>query len=350
VQTPSADPRTRNLASTISCQAKGDTALACCTRRRNLKAVRRLVRSLLLAGAAVAACVGLGGAWIASAPRPAFSSAHVPILDEAGDVGRGGIVFRAGDCASCHASPGQSDHLRLGGGLALDSPYGIFHVPNISSDPTDGIGGWSTEDLANALLSGVSPKGQHYYPAFPYVAFAHMRLEDVRDLMAYLRTLPPVPGRPPPHELPFPLTIRRILGLWKLLYLDRSPIKNDPGRSSAWNRGHYLVEALGHCAECHSTRNSLGAVKASARFAGGPDPSGTGYIPNITPAQIGGWSEADIATMLKTGATPDLRVVGSSMADVVRNTSGLPDSDRGAIAVYIKALPARPTPLPAGNR
>ena len=291
----------------------------------------------------------MGGAWIASAPRPAFSGAHVPILDEAGDARRGEIIFRAGDCSSCHASPGQNDHLRLGGGLALDSPYGVFHVPNISSDSKDGIGSWSTEDLANALLSGVSPRGQHYYPAFPYVAFAHLRLEDVRDLMAYLRTLPPVSGRPPPHELPFPLTIRRGLGLWKLLYLDRSPIETDPSRSPAWNRGHYLVEALGHCAECHSTRNVLGAVKSSARFAGGPDPSGTGYIPNITPAGIGGWSASDISTMLKTGATPELRVVGSSMADVVRNTSGLPDSDRDAIAAYLKALPAGPTPLQAGN-
>jgi mono/diheme cytochrome c family protein len=309
----------------------------------------RFGRPLLLA-AVVVVGIGGGGAWIASAPRPAFGGVQVPDLDAPGDARRGELVFRAGDCASCHASPGQGDRLRLGGGLALDSPFGIFHVPNISPDCNDGIGRWSIEDLANALLSGVSPKGQHYYPAFPYVAFAHMRLEDVRDLMAYLRTLPAVSGRAPPHELPFPLTIRRGVGLWKLLYFNRLPITNDPGRSPAWNRGHYLVEALGHCAECHSTRNSLGAVKASARFAGGPDPIGTGYIPNITPARIAGWSEADISKMLQTGWTPELRSVGSSMADVIRNISGLPNTDRDAIATYIKALPPSPTPLPAGDR
>ncbi len=99
--------------------------------------------------------------------------------------------------------------------MVLDSPFGAFHVPNISPDPTDGIGRWTTADLANALLTGVSPQGEHYYPVFPYPAFAHMKLDDVRDLMAYLRTLPPVSGRVPPHELPFPLTIRRGIGLWK---------------------------------------------------------------------------------------------------------------------------------------
>jgi mono/diheme cytochrome c family protein len=172
----------------------------------------------------------------------------------------------------------------------------------------------------------------------------------VRDLMAYLRTLPAVSGRAPAHELPIPLTIRRGVGLWKLLYFDRLPITSDPGRSPAWNRGHYLVEALGHCAECHSTRNSLGAVKPGARFAGGPDPSGIGYIPNITPARIAGWSEADISKMLQTGMTPELRPVGSSMADVVRNASGLSNTDCDAIATYIKTLLPRPTPLHGGDR
>ena len=112
--------------------------------------------------------------------------------------------------------------------MALGSPFGTFFPPNISPDPRDGTGRWRTIDLANALMTGVSPEGRHYYPALPYTSYGHMRMEDVRDLMAYLRTLPPVQNTPPPHELHFPATIRRFIGFWKLLYLDRSPIEDDP--------------------------------------------------------------------------------------------------------------------------
>jgi mono/diheme cytochrome c family protein len=290
--------------------------------------------------------LGAAGAWIVTAPRPRFSDSQSAALEQPGDVERGRLVFAAANCASCHASPGQSDRLHLGGGMALASPFGTFRVPNISPDPDDGIGRWRTIDLANALLSGVSPTGQHYYPALPYAAFAHMRVDDIRDLMAYLRTLEPVSGRPPPHELSFPFTIRRFIGFWKIMFLDETPITDDPAHDAAWNRGHYIVEAMAHCAECHSSRNIFVAVKPSERFAGGPDPVGTGFVPNITPAHIGDWSEEEIVDLLTTGKTPKGNKVGSTMADVVTNTSILPESDRRAIAAYIKSLPPRPTPKP----
>jgi mono/diheme cytochrome c family protein len=287
---------------------------------------------------------GMAGTWMIAAPRPAFPHDGDAVLNAPGDPVHGRDVFSASDCASCHASPGQPDRLRLGGGLALASPMGVFYVPNISSDSIDGIGAWRTVDLANALMSGVSPARRHYFPALPYTSYVRMRPEDVRDLMAYLRTLPPVKGRPPPHELPFPLNIRRGIGIWKLLFFDRQLDKPDTTRDATWVRGRYLVETLGHCAECHSTHNLLGAVEASTRFAGGPDIGGVGFVPNITPQHIGHWSANDIAEMLRTGKTPDLRAVGSSMAGVVENTAQLPQVDRDAIAVYLKSLPARPTP------
>jgi mono/diheme cytochrome c family protein len=294
----------------------------------------------------VTAGVAGTAAWVLSAPRPAFSKDSDGTLAQPGDPAKGQLVFAAGDCASCHASPGQPDRLRLGGGLALASPFGTFRVPNISMDPVDGIGTWRTIDLANALLSGVSPDGSHYYPVFPYPSFAKMQLGDVRDLMAYLRTLPAVAGRPPPHDLALPFRIRRLIGFWKLLFFDRTPVVPDSNHDGPWNRGRYLAEAVAHCDECHSSRNLLGAIKPETRFAGAEDPEGVGYVPNITPTRIGAWKWEDITETLKSGNTPDHGRVGSSMSDVVTNTAMLPQRDRDAIAAYIKSLPARPTPRP----
>jgi mono/diheme cytochrome c family protein len=130
------------------------------------------------------------------------------------------------------------------------------------------------------------------------------------------------------------------------LYFDRQPVASDPSRGEPWNRGQYLAEAVAHCAECHSSRDIFGAIKPKTRFAGGKDPEGVGYIPNITPKRIGDWKQEDIAEVLKTGVTPNHGRVGSSMADVVTNTAMLPKSDRDAIAVYIKSLPSRDTPKP----
>jgi mono/diheme cytochrome c family protein len=301
----------------------------------------------LLAVLLVTTVVGsLAALWIVTEPRPALSADSAAPFGQEGDSARGRDIFAAGDCASCHASPGQPDRLRLGGGLALASPYGTFRVPNISMDPVDGIGSWRTIDLANALLSGVSPTKAHYYPALPYPSYAKMQIEDVRDLMAYLRTLPAVSGRAPPHDLTLPFRVRRFVGLWKILFFDRKPVDSDPNRGDSWNRGQYLTEAVAHCAECHSSRNLFGAIKPKTRFAGGVDPEGVGYIPNITPTRIKDWSEADVAEVLKTGNTPNHGRVGSSMSDVVINTAMLPQRDRDAIAVYIKSLPARDTPHP----
>jgi mono/diheme cytochrome c family protein len=293
---------------------------------------------IVLAGAAIVA----GSAfWWLTEPRPAFSRAQWENYEQGGDVARGRLVFEAGGCSSCHATLGQSDRLKLGGGLQLKSPFGSFTVPNISPHPEDGIGAWKVVDLANAMLTGVSPDGAHYYPAFPYTSFQRVRIEDIRDLMAFLRTLEPVAGKARHHDLAFPFNIRRGLGLWKLIFLGGESLAADPAKSSEWNRGRYLVEGLGHCAECHSPRNLLGAVVADRRFAGGPNPTGKGRVPNITPddSGIGQWSQKDIVELLASGLTPDGDSVGSSMAEVVRNTAELPQSDREAIATYLKSLP-----------
>jgi len=281
--------------------------------------------------------------WALTAPRAAVRADLA--LEQGADAARGRVVFFAGGCASCHMTPKQDDPLRLGGGLELKSPFGSFYAPNISSHPADGIGRWSAADLANAMLAGVSPAGAHYYPAFPFTSYAGVRLEDVRDLMAFLRTTPPVEGRAREHDLPFPFNVRRTLGVWKALFAPApAPVRDDPARSPEWNRGRYLVETLGHCAECHSPRNALGGLVAAQRFAGGPELEGQGWTPNITPHGLKDWTKGDIAYALDAGLTPEGDSLGASMAPVVRNMAQLAKEDRAAIAAYLLSLPAREGP------
>ncbi|HEY5216884.1 MAG TPA: cytochrome c [Pseudolabrys sp.] len=288
--------------------------------------------------------LGLVAVWFLTIPATVPESAlaaHTP------DLANGKEMFLAGGCASCHAVPKQEDRTRLGGGLALNSPFGTFYVPNISSDPKDGIGAWSEAQFVTALNKGTSPNGAHYYPAFPYPSYQRIGFDDLRDLFGYLKTLPPVAGRVRDHDLPFPFNIRRTLGGWKLLFLDGQLFKPDPAQSAQWNRGAYLVNGAGHCAECHSPRNALGAVIPSLRFTGGPAPDGQGGVPNITQYKLKDWTAADIAGTLADGMTPDADRVGGNMVEVVRNTSQLTAADRLAIAAYIKSLPAVEGAAPA---
>jgi mono/diheme cytochrome c family protein len=148
-----------------------------------------------------------------------------------------------------------------------------------------------------------------------------------------------VSGKVRDHDVPFPFNIRRNVGIWKLLFMDDRPFQPDPARTSTWNRGAYLVNSFGHCAECHSPRNFLGGIIAAQRFAGGPDPEGKGWVPNITQKGINDWSTKDIAYFLESGQTPDGDSAGGSMVAVIKNTSQLKAEDRDAIAEYLKSLP-----------
>jgi mono/diheme cytochrome c family protein len=255
------------------------------------------------------------------------------------NLANGLTTFNAAGCSSCHAVPGQPDRLRLGGGLAIPSPFGTFYAPNISPDPADGIGRWSEAEFVTAVTKGVSPAGFHYFPAFPYPSYQHAKVDDIRDLFAYLKTLAPVSGKVRDHDVPFPFDIRRDIGIWKWLFMEAKPFMPDTSRSAPWNRGAYLVSSLGHCAECHSPRNFLGGIITAKRFAGGPNPEGEGWVPNITQKGLGDWSVNDFAYFLETGELPDGDSAGGSMVRVIRNISQLPAEDRAAIAEYLKSLP-----------
>jgi mono/diheme cytochrome c family protein len=294
------------------------------------------MKKILIALVLLPVCI-LAAGWVLTVPMmPRIAlTAYNPGL------ANGRTMFLIGGCSSCHAVPKQEDATRLGGGLALPTAFGTFHVPNISSDAKDGIGRWSEAQFIAAMRYGISPLGEHLYPAFPYTSYQTMRTEDLRDLFAYLKTLPAVPGVAPDHALKFPFNVRRMVGLWKLLFLDDAPFKPDAAQSPQWNRGAYLVNAPGHCAECHSPRNLLGAVIASRRFTGGEIPTGQGGVPNITQEKLHDWKVEDYAEVLDSGMTPDADRIGGPMVEVVANTRQLSAADREAIAVYLKSLRAK---------
>lgn len=294
----------------------------------------RILRWLLALGV-----IGAGALWFLARPAPLDESAVAGLT---GDVARGEAVFWAAGCASCHMAAEAKDaaQLVLTGGQRFPSDFGTFVAPNISPDPTHGIGGWTVLDLANALMRGVSPEGEHYYPALPYASYAKMQVQDVADLHAFLQTLPPDATPSQPHELAFPFSRRETLGLWKLMFL--SDDWAVPGSlTPTAERGRYIAEALAHCGECHTPRNALGGMDKGRWLAGAPNPSGQGRIPNITPAALG-WSAGEIVQYLTTGFTPEFDSVGGHMAHVVENMARLPATDRQAVAEYLLVVPDAP--------
>ncbi len=313
--------------------------------------MRRALLALL-----VVAVVSVVVFYLLTMPRAVPASAlpaHAP------DLVNGAYMFAAGGCAECHAAPLKKcddhktqDKTVLAGGRCLKTPFGVFNVPNISPDKEHGIGTWSTLDFVNAMKLGMAPGGEHLYPAFPYASYQRMRYEDLIDLKAYLDTLPASSNAVPPHELAFPFNIRRGLGLWQLLYVDGKAFVPDAKASAELNRGAYLVEGPGHCAECHSSRNVMGGIITSKAFAGARNPEGKGTIPNITPSDegIGDWSNADIVDLLETGNLPDGDVVGGTMAAVQENMAKLTPEDREAIAAFLKVLPPRPDAVPKSEQ
>lgn len=249
------------------------------------------------------------------------------------DAARGEVIFAAMGCASCHTADGEEDPRVLAGGHAFKTEFGTFYAPNISTDPIHGIGTWSDLDIANAILKGTSPAGSHYYPVFPYPSYGRAELTDIADLTAYLRTLPASSTPNKAHEVAFPFQFRVALGGWKLLFFNTDFVINGD-LTPEQQRGRVLVEALAHCGECHTPRNALGGPDLSQWLAGGPAQTGPGKIPDIRPQTLQ-WSQRDIVEYLTSGFTPDYDSAGGEMADVIENTSKLPESDRQAIAAYL---------------
>lgn len=275
-----------------------------------------------------------------------LSQSTVTALAAEPDVRRGSYLFSAAGCQGCHTDIEHKGMIGAGG-RELKTPFGSFYGPNITPDPDHGLGKWTLDDFRKALREGLRPDGSPYYPAFPYAAFTKMSDQDIKDLYAYLRTIPAVAQPDKPHELGFPWNIRTGVWVWRTLYFDQGPLQEVAAQSASYNRGRYLVEALGHCGECHTPRTSLGGLDNTRAYSGSTVGPEGGKVPNITPHPdgIGAWSESDIVTVLESGMLPNGDFIGGAMGEVVTNsTSKLTAKDREAIAVYLKSLAPIPGP------
>jgi len=270
----------------------------------------------------------------------ALAAAAVGVCAQ-GDAKRGEYLAKAGGCVGCHTE-NKKDAVPFAGGRALNTPFGTFFGPNITPHPAAGIGTWTEADFVRALREGNGPGGTHYFPAFPYPSFTKITDADSRDLFAYLRALPPNARPSQPHDLAFPFGFRFTLAGWKWLFFTPGPFVPDPKASAEVNRGAYLVQALGHCGECHTPRNFLGGPKRDRFLAGGKGPEGKS-IPNLTPTRLKKLSDAELKDFLTTGMTPDGDVAAEAMGEVVTNTtSHLTPQDLAALIAYLRSLPPLP--------
>ena len=254
-------------------------------------------------------------------------------------LARGEYVLRISGCIHCHTAEGGE---QLAGGRALETPFGTFYTPNISSHKTAGIGAWSVDQFQRALHQGVAPDGSDYYPAFPYTSYTRMSVEDARALQAYILSLPASGLLNRDHELTWFLRWRFAARVWKWLFFSVGEFQLRPAQSAQWNRGAYIVEAMGHCGECHTARNLFGALRADLAYAGNAQGPEDELVPNITPHKatgIGDWGRADLQNFLRFGELPDGEYAAGSMDPVIEGLRHLTPEDRDALTDYLRSLP-----------
>lgn len=291
-------------------------------------------------------------AWAAVRPGPMdFAGETVPLAEydadptgvpsdfDAADVfARGQYLADAADCLACHTAEGGEP---FAGGRPFNTEFGTIYSPNITPDPATGIGGWSDEDFVRAVHEGVNPDGQWLYPAFPYAAYTYLTTDDVLAIKAYLFSQPPKSNVPPEHSLRFPYNQRWLMSIWSMLYNPNTRFEPVPDRSASWNRGAYLVEALGHCGECHTPRTPLQSLDNRRKFGGGFAEGWRAYnLSSHAASGIGSWSADDLETYLKTGRSENRGSAFGPMAEAVHlSFAKMTDTDVSAIVEYVRSVP-----------
>jgi mono/diheme cytochrome c family protein len=283
--------------------------------------------------------------WLSAQHHPALPAATTTEakLQDPARVARGAYLATLGDCAACHTAQGGKPYA---GGRALPTPFGDVPAPNLTPDDATGLGQWSFDAFWRALHEGVGRDGRALYPAFPYTSYTRVSRDDAFALFAYLKSLPPVRSETAAPSLRFPYDLKASLATWRTLYFRPGEFVPDPKQSAEWNRGAYLVQGLGHCNECHVTRDNLGGLpREGEALTGGQIPAQNWYAPDLSTRAHGGlegWSTDDIVSLLKTGQSGKGAAFGP-MADVVmQSTQHLRDDDLRAIATYLQSLPPRP--------
>lgn len=268
----------------------------------------------------------------------ALSVGFIACASAQGDAKRGEYLSKAGGCLGCHTEDAKGA-VPYAGGRELKTPFGRFYGPNITPHPEAGIGRWSEADFMRAMRHGRRPDGANYFPAFPYTSFTSIADADLRDLWAYLRTLPPSSKPNRDHDLSFLYSWRALVTVWKWLFFTPGEPAGADGAPALVARGAYLGRALGHCGECHTPRNALGAPRRDRVLAG------MRGVPNLTPTNLKAWDDAGLKEFLLTGVTPDGDAASAEMEEVVRNTtSQLTPGDLAALIAWLRSLPPLPNP------
>jgi mono/diheme cytochrome c family protein len=291
-----------------------------CAQAEKMK-MRAVLAAVLGAVVLSASCADTAGAEPASDPNL---------------VARGRYLAKAADCMPCHTSTSGKP---FAGGLKMNTPFGAMYSSNITPDRDTGIGTWTFEQFKQAVHSGIRADGKYLYPAMPFDAFTGISEDDLKALWAYFRSVPPVKQQNRENELSFPFNIRFGMLAWRILFFREQFFVPDAGKSAQWNRGAYLVEALGHCGDCHTPRNFMGATKASRRFEGATIDQW--YAPNITAealAKTNGWGKSELIAFLKSGAANNSTVLGPMQEVVHDSLAFLTPGDLDAMATYLLDL------------
>jgi mono/diheme cytochrome c family protein len=269
----------------------------------------------------------------------------------ADQLARGRYLVKAADCAACHTA---ADGAPFAGGVKLASPFGTFYGTNITADKDHGIGKWSSTDFYKALHDGVTPHGQ-LYPAMPYTSYRQLSRADTDAMYAWLTAQKPAAVANHEPELSFPFNMRFGVRFWNMMFLTdtlpdaskgQSTTGTSFGASADWNRGRYLANALGHCAECHTPRGKFGQLDNKLPLSGGT--LGRMIAPDITPHGLAarGWTAADLQTFFATGIAPQGSAYSEMYPVVHLSSQYLSHDDLRAMTTYLLGdVPPPPAPL-----
>jgi mono/diheme cytochrome c family protein len=327
-----------------------------------MKAAAPRRRGWLIAGVVVVA-VGAVAAWLLLPPGAlSFAAGHtVSLADYKGPspvgapaelraadlIARGRYLTQAADCEVCHTREGGQ---AFAGGLAFETPFGVLYSPNITADRETGIGAWTDAEFLRAVHQGIARNGERLYPAFPYESYTFIADDDVLAIKAYLFSLPTAHATAPANSLRFPFNQRWLMTFWSAFYNPDRRFQPLQDRSPEWNRGAYLVEALGHCGDCHTPRNLAQALDNRHKFAGMVLTGWRAYNITSDPVSgVGSWSDDDLGGYLVSGHALGHGSAGGPMAEqIAAGSSHLTPGDIRAIVTYLRSIPAlRTRDLPA---